>query len=111
MRRRIPTLILALSLLLAACATAGDNQTTTSEPSAPGSSTSTEAPGSSDESTTSTDATDEGSGETTTTEGTSEKPEGPSAPDFSLALGEDGSEAFMLSQEVMPVFMVFWAEW
>lgn len=31
------------------------------------------------------------------------------APDFSLELG-DGS-TFMLSQEVLPVFMVFWAEW
>ena len=36
-------------------------------------------------------------------------PEGPAAPDFSLALEPNGE--FVLSQEVKPVYMVFWAEW
>jgi hypothetical protein len=38
-------------------------------------------------------------------------PEGPPAPDFTLALGEGGSDTFTLSQESKPVFMIFWAEW
>jgi hypothetical protein len=38
-------------------------------------------------------------------------PEGPPAPDFTLALGEDGSSTFTLSQETKPVFLIFWAEW
>jgi hypothetical protein len=36
-------------------------------------------------------------------------PEGPAAPDFSLALEPSGE--FVLSQEVKPVYMIFWAEW
>lgn len=36
-------------------------------------------------------------------------PEGPAAPDFTLALEPNGE--FVLSQEVKPVYMVFWAEW
>lgn len=35
--------------------------------------------------------------------------EGPAAPDFTLALEPNGE--FVLSQEVNPVYMVFWAEW
>ena len=31
------------------------------------------------------------------------------APDFSLELGD--GDTFLLSQEVLPVYMVFWAEW
>ncbi len=45
-----------------------------------------------------------------TSEGTS-PPTGPVAPDFTLALGEDGASTFTLSQEAQPVYMVFWAEW
>ena len=37
------------------------------------------------------------------------KPEGPDAPDFTLALEPSGE--FVLSQEVKPVYMIFWAEW
>lgn len=44
-------------------------------------------------------------GETPTTQA----PEGPGAPDFTLALGEGGT--FTLSDEQKPVYMVFWAEW
>jgi hypothetical protein len=36
-------------------------------------------------------------------------PEGPTAPDFTLALEPSGE--FVLSQEVKPVYMIFWAEW
>jgi hypothetical protein len=38
-----------------------------------------------------------------------ERPDGPDAPDFTLALGQGGS--FTLSAEQKPVYMVFWAEW
>ncbi len=37
------------------------------------------------------------------------RPEGTAAPDFTLALEPSGE--FVLSQEVKPVYMVFWAEW
>jgi hypothetical protein len=36
-------------------------------------------------------------------------PEGPAAPDFTIALGDGGS--FTLSEEAKPVYMIFWAEW
>ncbi|MFV1970742.1 MAG: hypothetical protein ACC683_07020 [Acidimicrobiia bacterium] len=37
------------------------------------------------------------------------RPEGPDAPDFTLALQPSGE--FVLSQAVKPVYMIFWAEW
>lgn len=40
-----------------------------------------------------------------------EVPEGPAAPDFTLALGADQDDTFVLSEEPKPVYMVFWAEW
>jgi hypothetical protein len=52
---------------------------------------------------------------TSTTDGTSSTadgnppPEGPAARDFTLALEPSGE--FVLSQEVKPVYMIFWAEW
>ena len=39
------------------------------------------------------------------------RPDGPTAPDFTVGLGEDRTASFVLSQEVKPVYMVFWAEW
>jgi hypothetical protein len=38
-----------------------------------------------------------------------QRPDGPAAPDFTLALGQGGE--FSLSGEQKPVYMVFWAEW
>ncbi|HEY5579239.1 MAG TPA: hypothetical protein VIL12_06085 [Acidimicrobiia bacterium] len=46
---------------------------------------------------------------TTASTGASEPSLGPSAPDFSLTLGD--GETFVLSLEQKPVYMVFWAEW
>ena len=37
------------------------------------------------------------------------KPDGPVAPDFTLALAS--GESFTLSDAAKPVYMVFWAEW
>ncbi len=39
-----------------------------------------------------------------------QRPDGPAASDFELALGGPGG-TFSLSDETRPVFMVFWAEW
>ena len=41
---------------------------------------------------------------------TRQRPEGPDASNFELALGGPGG-TFSLSGETRPVFMVFWAEW
>jgi hypothetical protein len=43
------------------------------------------------------------------TEAKAATPEGSPARDFTLALEPSGE--FVLSQEVKPVYMVFWAEW
>lgn len=115
MRRTLLFLVAAFALLVAACA----SPSTTSDTNAP---STTAAPSStaagddsmdSDTSDTSgtTGAQDEGSDTTSSTSGDRPPPEGPAAPDFTLALGADRSEEFVLSQEVTPVFMVFWAEW
>jgi len=37
------------------------------------------------------------------------RPEGPPAPDFTMALAS--GETFTLSNEQKPVYMIFWAEW
>jgi len=37
------------------------------------------------------------------------RPEGPSAPDFTMVLAS--GESFTLSDEQKPVYMIFWAEW
>lgn len=93
MRRHLVALAMIMSLVGAACAGAGSSTDGT------GSSSPSTAP-----STT-------GQGSSTTDGGSVAKPEGPIAPDFTLALGEDGSETFVLSEEAKPVYMVFWAEW
>lgn len=54
--------------------------------------------------------TDTSAAESPATSSTRDKPEGPDAPDFELALGGPGG-TFSLSGEAKPVFMVFWAEW
>jgi ABC-type glycerol-3-phosphate transport system substrate-binding protein len=48
----------------------------------------------------------DGTGTTVTEEGT---PDGPLAPDFTMALRSGGN--FTLSEESKPVYMIFWAEW
>jgi len=44
-----------------------------------------------------------------TSDTTREKPDGPPAPEFVLALGDGGE--FSPSSESRPIYMVFWAEW
>ncbi len=97
----------ALAMILAACG-GGEAAVAPDESSA-----SSVAPGAAPTSTPST-----GAGSETP----AESPEAPSdggqsaadpnaviAPDFTLALGEGGE--FALSEEALPVYMVFWAEW
>ena len=36
-------------------------------------------------------------------------PDGPPAPDFTMALADGGT--FTLSEQAMPVYMIFWADW
>lgn len=102
--RRWPLLLAALTLLVAACGGGGGGTASASSESAV-------ASGTPDTPTTSAPSTPtDGGGEgTTSTAEPSLRPEGPAAPDFTLALG-DGS-TFTLSDEQKPVYMVFWAEW
>lgn len=93
--RRVSTLLGALALLGAACASpqpgAGEvaPATTATSLAEPAATTTTAAAA------------------TTTTEAA--RAEGPAAPDFSLELGSGGT--FRLSAEQKPVYLVFWAEW
>jgi hypothetical protein len=69
------------------------------------------APGSTP-STPTEDTTGSSSSSTDTTTPSSESkppPEGPAAPDFTLALEPSGE--LTLSQQVKPVYMILWAEW
>jgi ABC-type Fe3+-hydroxamate transport system substrate-binding protein len=94
MRRNLVLLAMIMALVGAACGGAGSSSdgTSSSSPSTSPATTGQQPP--------------------TTADGEpAQKPEGPLAPDFTLALGADGSETFVLSQEAKPVYMVFWAEW
>jgi hypothetical protein len=108
-------LLPALALVAASCASGTDVSAdpTTAEPDPPSSTTTAVQPESqATDSTTTSSAAD-----TPTTQAPAEQvdplppPEGRAAPDFTLALGEDGSESFTLSEGTKPVFMIFWAEW
>lgn len=104
MRWRVTLLLVCLTVVAASCGGSIDVGTG----SAPPSTTTTHATGTRvgpDEEVSTTS--------TTVAEGTPapEVPEGPTAPDFTIALGEDRTETFTLSQGAKPVYMVFWAEW
>jgi hypothetical protein len=106
MRRVIPILAVVLALAASACGASTD-------PAQSDEATTSVAPTTSTQSDSQAPSGEEPAGSSTTTvpEASEERPEGPVAPDFTLALGADGAETFVLSQEVKPVFMVFWAEW
>lgn len=106
---RLVALVLALSLVLAACGggTAEPESTTAGE-------TTSASPTTSPDPTvpeTTRPSGDGGSDATTTTAApsTTTTSDRPPAPDFTLALGDGGT--FTLSAERKPVYMVFWAEW
>ena len=115
MKHTSRTLFVALAIAMAACGTGDASVDTTSQASATAAPTETVAP---PESAAPTETT---AGQAPTTEGTvaetapttgAAQPsgvDGPVAPDFEFTL-DDGS-TFVLSEEAMPVYMVFWAEW
>lgn len=106
--KRLFVVLAALALIASACAGSTVEE---SYPAVSGDDASASASSSSAGSEDSTDPTSSSSpsSEDTSAEEAKPLPEGPSAPDFTLAL-EPGGE-FVLSQEVKPVYMVFWAEW
>lgn len=108
MRRSILALLMSVTVVAAAC-TAGPGET--GSPDQP--SITTTSPSGADAPTNS-DSVGQSKSPSDTAEVTTDTrplPEGEPALDFTLAIGADQTEQFMLSQEVKPVFMVFWAEW
>lgn len=116
MKIKVVPALVALLLVIGACGS-GDGSdaagTTATTPATTAGSTVTE-PATTNAPT--TDAPETGSSETSapaaTDPASSPDPsgvDGPDAPDFALALG-DGS-TYQLSDDVKPVYMVFWAEW
>ncbi|MFV1999196.1 MAG: hypothetical protein ACC654_02415 [Acidimicrobiia bacterium] len=97
--RRIALLV---SLMMVAAACASSPQTETADGSAD--STASTTPGPSDNA---------GAQGDTPAPGESvdlfPRPEGPIAPDFTMALAS--GESFTLSGEQKPIYMIFWAEW
>ena len=99
--RRLFLILSVFALIAPACAgstVSGDDTPASTTPS------STASEGSTDP----TSSTSPGDGDSAVEEA-KPAPEGPAAPDFTLALEPNGE--FVLSQEVKPVYMVFWAEW
>ena len=104
--KRILLLVAALTLFGAACSAAG---VTESFEELPGSEAQPETSISVSPSKDAPVSDDAGSDDSVSDETPEPQPEGPVAPDFTLALEPSGE--FVLSQEVKPVYMVFWAEW
>ncbi len=79
-------LLLAVSLVAAACSSAGEGSADVGDGSTSPTTqaTSTDAPG-------------------------GERPDGPDAPNFTFALAS--GESFTLYDQQKPVYMIFWAEW
>jgi len=99
MRRGLtaPGLMVALALVVGACAVDGGTETVVSGP------TTSDAPAGSGSSAPDVPATSAAPGETTTTS------DREVAPDFTLELGDGGE--YTLSEGEKPVYLVFWAEW
>jgi hypothetical protein len=100
MRRTLVCMLVAFCLVGASCGGPGDGGASTPTTTAQG---------------IGSEPSLDGGGSSTTTPApeapNTSIPDGPAAPDFTLALGEDRTETFTLSQEAKPVYMVFWAEW
>ena len=109
MRRSI-LLIAALAVVAASCGGGSDTAPSTPDSSELTATTSpvTTAPVTTAPVTTSPVTTSPGS-EAPATTATTPPVDGPTAADFTLALGDGGE--FTLSAEQKPVYLVFWAEW
>ena len=109
--RRLLVLLIGSALLAVACG--GDDAAPASAVlTSEAASDTTDAPATTEAETSTTEAgtsTSEAATGSTEPAATTPPPEGPEAPDFTLALGEGGS--FTLSEAQKPVYMVFWAEW
>lgn len=107
---RFIMILVAFALLAAACSGATAEESLDSglvNETADSGATSSSATGDS-----STDSTAPTASKDESTESSAEAnaaPDGPPAKDFTLALEPSGE--FVLSQEVKPVYMIFWAEW
>lgn len=103
---KLLVLVGAISIAAAAC-----SAPTGSDPTTAHSSTSSAVPQSPEGSTPSTDAPPTGGSDSSTssTDAPKPPPDGPVAPNFTMALESGGS--FTLSDAAKPVYMVFWAEW
>ena len=109
-RSRLLLVAAAMAVVAAAC---GDGSKPTAidlggAPAATEAPTDTRAPTETVPATTA--GTEAESTEPAATEAPRQRPEGPDAADFELALGGPGGTS-SLSAETRPVFMVFWAEW
>ncbi len=109
--RRLVYMLVAISLLVAACG--GDSTSTSTAPAAGASDTVSDVTPSTEPAPDST-ANTTGTATTDTTEEPSAGPittdfDGPTAADFTIDLNKTGS--FTLSEEARPVYLVFWAEW
>lgn len=83
-------LLLAITVVAAACASAGEESAAAGADAPP----TTQA---------------ESSAATSPNPSGGAKPEGPDAPNFTLALAT--GDSFTLYDEQKPVYMIFWAEW
>ena len=97
---RYPQLLVALSLVAAACG-AGEPASTVGVPTTATTQVASAAP--------EADAVAAPEAAAAVSDPGPSGVEGPVAPDFSLVLG-DGT-TFTLSEEAKPVYLVFWAEW
>lgn len=100
--KRFAIVLFTVAVLAAACSSAPagtDESADQTTSSAAGQADTTTVPNSSDT----------GAGSTGSTEVTAPKPEGPVAPNFTLALASGND--FVLADAAKPVYMVFWAEW
>jgi PBP1b-binding outer membrane lipoprotein LpoB len=98
--RRLDLLTFVFALILVGCASESAGPTPTTESGQASTTQPSESP----------DSTEAPAATTTTEPGATETTSGrPSAPDFSLELGEGGT--YTLSEGAKPVYLVFWAEW
>ncbi len=108
----------AMALVAAAC---GGTTQTSIDLGGPSTETPATQPATTDPATTAAPATEPAITEPATTEPSAseapattqpprQRPDGPDAANFELALGGPGG-TFSLAEEDRPVFMVFWAEW
>jgi hypothetical protein len=106
---RLILILVAFALVVAACSGAADETSDSGavNETAASNSTSSSATGESSTDSTAPTAAADASNESSTE--ARAVPDGPPAKDFTLALEPSGE--FVLSQEVKPVYMIFWAEW